>query len=111
MPAHVPERGDLIWIEFDPVAGHEQGGRRPAVVISTGKYNLRSGLALVCPVTTKEKGYPYEAALPSGLPVKGVVLADHIRSLDWKSRKFEFIAGLPEKTSENIIALIEALLK
>lgn len=111
MPAHVPERGDLIWIEFDPVEGHEQGGRRPAVVVSSGRYNLRSGLTLVCPVTSKMKGYPYEAPLPPGLPVKGVVLADHVRSLDWKSRKFEFIAGLPKETSENIIALIEALLK
>src|SRR6266478_99775 len=74
---YAPDRGDLVWLEFNPQAGHEQAGRRPALVISPGVYNRRVGLALFCPVTSQVKRYPFEVALPPGLPVSGVVLSDH----------------------------------
>ena len=87
--SYVPERGDLVWLSFDPQAGHEQAGRRPALVITRSSYNRRPGLAVVCPVTWTAKGYPFEVTLPEGSPVNGVVLADHIRSVGWKVRRAE----------------------
>jgi mRNA interferase MazF len=89
---YAPERGDLVWLHFSPQAGHEQAGRRPALVISPRLYNRRVGLALFCPVTSQVKGYPYEVALPSSLAVAGVVLSDQVKSLDWRARKAKRIA-------------------
>ena len=79
-----PERGALIWLTFKPQSGREQAGRRPALVVSPSAYNSKVGLALVCPITSKVKGYPFEVPLPDGGPVQGVVLADQLRSLDWR---------------------------
>jgi mRNA interferase MazF len=93
---YVPDQGDLVWFDFDPQAGHEQGGRRPAVVLSPKAYNQLIGLALVCPVTNREKGYPFEVKLPIGLPITGVILADHIKSQDWRARRAELIGKLDE---------------
>ncbi len=84
--AYVPERGDLVWLDFDPRAGHEQAGTRPALVISPRAYNRKVGLALLCPVTSQVKGYPFEVRLPAGLPVQGVVLSDQLKSLDWQAK-------------------------
>jgi len=81
-----PPRGAILWLDFDPTRGHEQAGRRPAVVLSPVEYNLRVGLALVCPVTSRRKGYQFEVPLPDGLPVRGVALADQLRSIDWHER-------------------------
>lgn len=92
---YVPNRGDLIWLSFDPRAGHEQAGRRPAVVISPGSYNGKTHLAICCPITSSTKGYPFEVALPAGLAVRGVILSDQLKSLDWHAREAEFIAVLP----------------
>jgi len=94
--AYVPERGDLVWLTFNPQAGHEQASRRPAVVLSPAAYNGKVGLALFCPITSQAKGYPFEVALPEGLPVSGVILADQVKSLDWRVREVEKIAKLPE---------------
>src|SRR3954451_4617506 len=80
--SYVPERGDAVWITLDPQAGHEQAGRRPALVLSPSAYNGRVGLALFCPITSSSKGYPFEVRLPDGLPVAGVVGADQVKSLD-----------------------------
>jgi mRNA interferase MazF len=107
--SYVPDRGDAIWLEFDPQAGHEQAGRRPAVVLSPAGYNSRSSLAIVCPVTRQSKGYPFEVVLPEGLPVTGVALADHARSLDWKARKAERICRLPDEVVHDIAAKLVAL--
>lgn len=85
-----------MWVSFDPQAGHEQAGRRPALVLSPAAYNGRVGLALVCPVTNRQKGYPFEVAVPAGLNVTGVVLADQVKSLDWRARQFELIGRLPD---------------
>ena len=98
-----PARGDTVWIDFDPQAGSEQAGRRPAVVLSPLAYNRTVGLALLCPITSRVKGYPFEVALPPGLPVRGVVLADQIKSLDWRARRAEVRASLPTDTLDEIL--------
>ncbi len=96
MPAgYVPERGDIVWISFNPQAGHEQAGRRPAVVVSPAVYNESVGLAIFCPITSQVKGYPFEVQIPPGLRVRGVVLADQVKSFDWSARSVEFIGRLP----------------
>jgi mRNA interferase MazF len=95
MPRYVPERGDIIWLELNPQAGHEQAGHRPGLVISPKADNQKVGLALICPITSRVKGYPFEVAVPQGLPCAGVVLADQIKSLDWRARKASFVAKLP----------------
>ena len=109
MPAYVPARGDLIWLQFDPQAGHEQAGHRPAVVISPGSYNRRVGLALCCPVTSQVKGYPFEVLLPPGLGVEGAILSDQIKSLDWRVRKARRIGNLPADVLQETVGKILAL--
>src|SRR5215813_14686908 len=89
---YVPERGDAVWVTLDPQAGHEQAGRRPALVLSPAAYNRRVGLALLCPITNQIKGYPFEVLIPQGLKVTGAVLSDQVKSLDWKARKAELIS-------------------
>jgi len=108
--AYVPDRGDVVWLSFDPQAGREQAGRRPAAVLSPALYNGRSGLALVCPVTSQVKGYPFEVAVPAGLPVSGVALADHVKSADWRARRAEFICRLPEAAMAEILRKVTTLL-
>ena len=108
---YVPDRGDLVWLRFTPQAGHEQAGRRPALVLSPRRYNARAGLALVCPVTSRVKGYPFEVRLPPGLAVEGVVLADQVRSLDWQARAAERIARAPDEVVEETIGKLLALLE
>lgn len=88
MPAsYCPARGDVVWISFDPQAGHEQAGRRPAVIISPESYNRKVGLTVLCIVSAQRKGYPFEVDLPRKLNVSGVVLADQVKSMDWKERQ------------------------
>src|SRR5436853_619060 len=96
----VPERGDVVWIDFDPQAGHEQAGRRPAVVLSPASYNRRSGLALICPITSQSKGYPFEVVIPSDLRVTGVVLSDQARSVDWRARNSSLATKLPAAVTD-----------
>ena len=110
MPAFVPDTGDLIWLTFDPQAGHEQAGRRPALVLSPKPYNQRSGLALVCPVTSQLKGYPFEVPLPPGCGVTGAILADHLKSLDWKARKTERIGRITPLILSGVLARLAPLL-
>ncbi len=111
MAAYVPARGDLIWLQCNPPAGHEQADHRPAVVISPSSYNRRVGLALCCPVTSHVKGYPFEVLLPAGLGVEGAILADQTKSLDWRVRKARRIANLPadvlHETVGKILALVD----
>jgi len=109
--AYVPQRGDVVWISLNPQAGHEQAGRRPAVVVSPRSYNGKVGLGLFCPITGQAKGYPFEVAVPLGLPVSGVVLADQVKSLDWRARKAEFAGRLPGDTSAEILGKLGALLE
>lgn len=108
--ACVPERGDLVWLSFDPQAGHEQAGRRPALVLSPAAYNRASGLMLACPLTTRVKGYPFDVALPEGLPVCGVVQSDQLRSLDWGKRQAESICAAPAPLVEAVLERVALLL-
>jgi mRNA interferase MazF len=105
-----PDSGDLVWLTFDPQAGREQAGRRPALVLSPASYNRRSGLALVCPITGRIKGYPFEVELPEGLPVGGAVLADHVKSLDWQKRRAELAGRVPAEVLRDVQARLAALL-
>jgi mRNA interferase MazF len=111
MNAYVPQRGDLVWLEFQPQAGHEQSGRRPALVLSPRNYNRLTGLFLVCPITSKAKGYPFEVTLPDGAAVSGVVLADQLKSLDWKARRAALAGKVSVETLEDAVALIRPLLE
>ena len=108
--AYVPERGDVVWISFNPQAGHEQAGRRPAVVLSPKAYNQKVGLAIFCPITNQVKGYPFEVALPSKVNVTGVILSDQVKSLDWRVRKAELIDSLPEEVIDETLAKLGTLL-
>lgn len=99
-----PELGALGWLVFDPQAGREQAGRRPAVVLSHTRYNEKTGLAVFCPITSRIKGYPFELALPVGLPVSGVVLCDHVRSQDWRERQWQPICKAPATFVQEVLA-------
>lgn len=107
---YVPERGDVVWLDFDPHAGREQAKRRPAVILSPATYNARTSLALCCPVTSQVKGYPFEVALPDGLEVQGVVLADQLRSQDWRARHATYIDSLSASRVAQILVRARALL-
>lgn len=107
---YVPDRGDVVRISFDPQAGHEQAGRRPAIVISPRAYNARIGLALLCPITTRVKGYPFEVRIPEGFPVRGVVLADQIKNLDWRARKADLWCQLPLVIYDEVLRKLTTLL-
>jgi len=95
--SYIPDRGDIVWLEFNPQKGHEQKGKRPGIVLSKKEYNQKSNLAIICPITSKIKDYPFEVRINS--IIQGVILSDQIRSIDWKSRNAAFI----EKTSEEIL--------
>ena len=109
-PGTIPRRGDVVWITMNPQAGQEQAGRRPAVVLSPAAYNGRVGLAVFCPVTNMVKGYPFEVAIPDGLPVSGVVLADQVRTMDWRAREAEPICSLPPRTVAEVLGKLRTLL-
>lgn len=107
---YVPSRGDVVYLDFDPTKGHEQRGRKPAFVISPFAYNEKSSLALLMPITSQQKGYPFEVVLPSGLKTYGVILTDQIKCLDWKVRNAQFVESVPEDVIEEVQARIESLL-
>ena len=106
---YVPDRGDVVWLRFDPQAGHEQTGRRPAVVLSPRAYNRKVGLALFCPVTSQVKEYPFEVPLQAGSKLRGVILSDQIKSLDWKARRASKAARVSHEVMEEVTARILAL--
>ena len=107
---YVPRCGDVVWIDLNPQAGHEQAGRRPAVVLSPQSYNSKVGLAILCPITSQIKGYPFEVLLPPGLPVAGAILSDQVKSLDWRARNAELICPLPAETISEVLQKLSALL-
>ncbi len=108
---YIPDRGDAVWIDMNPQAGHEQAGRRPAAVLSPSSYNDKVGLAIFCPITNQIKGYPFEVVIPSGLKVSGAVLADQVKSLDWNFRNVEFYEKLPESVTSEIVKKLSVLLR
>ena len=107
---YVPEKGDIVWLNFTPQAGHEQMGRRPAIVISPYDYNEKVGLGLFCPITSKEKGYPFEVKVESK-KIGGVVLSDQIKSLDWNKREIEFIVKSKKTEIDDVIEKIKTLIE
>jgi mRNA interferase MazF len=111
MVNYVPDRGHIIWLSFNPQTGREQAGRRPALVLSPALYNDRSALAIVCPITSQVKGYPFEVPLPDNLNVTGVVLADHVKSLDWRMRNAEFINSVSEQFVSEVLEKLNTLLE
>ena len=107
---YVPDRGDAVWLHFDPQFGHEQAGRRPALVISPKEYNRKVGLALFCPVTSQVKGYPFEVCPPPDSKLKGAILSDQVKSLDWRARRAEFLCRVPDDVVAQVLARIQAVL-
>lgn len=111
MENYIPDRGDVVWINMNPQAGHEQAGRRPAVALSPYSYNAKVGLALFSPVTNQIKGYPFEVIIPEGYKVAGAILADQVKSLDWKVRNVEFFDKIPESVILEILTKLSTLLR
>ena len=101
---YLPDRGDIVFLDFNPTKGHEQRGYRPALIISPAVYSDRSSLVLFLPITSQQKGYPFEVLLPEGLQTQGVILADQIKSLDWRSRQIKYV----ETVSPAVIAEVQA---
>lgn len=108
--AYVPETGDFVWLTFDPQAGREQARRRPALVLSPRTYNAKSGLALVCPITNRANGYPFEVAVPAAHGATGVILADHVKSVDWKARRAEKAGRCPTEAIDEVRSRLAPLL-
>jgi mRNA interferase MazF len=108
--SYIPDVGDVVWIEFSPQVGHEQIGRRPGVVLSPQIYNEKAGLAIICPVTSQVKGYPFEVVLPAKLQVRGVILADQIRSLDWRQRRVQKFGKLSSAVLDEVRQRIAAVI-
>lgn len=104
-----PDRGQLIWVDFSPHAGHEQAGRRPAIVISDAKFSAVTGFVIVCPITSQVKGYPFEVLLPPGLPVSGVILCDQERSFDCSARNAVDVGDAPSEVVDEVLARIRPL--
>jgi len=107
---YVPQRGDVVRITLNPQAGHEQAGRRPAVVLSPRNYNGKTGLAILCPITNQIKGYPFEVLIPAWLSVAGAILSDQVKSLDWRARNAELICTLPTETISEVLQKLVTLL-
>jgi len=106
----IPERGDIIWLDFNPQKGREQAGRRPAIVLSPSSYNQKTSLAVCCPITSNIKGYPFEVKLPDGLKVQGAILSDHLKNLDWRQRRAEIIDKVSDTVLEQITSKIKLLI-
>jgi mRNA interferase MazF len=107
---YIPDSGDIVWLQFDPQSGHEQRGHRPALVLSPKAYNEKVGLAIFCPITSQIKGYPFEVVIPEGIEVKGAVLSDQVKSLDWKARNATIICKLPVDKFDEVIKKLKTLL-
>ena len=108
--SYVPERGDMVWMNLNPVLGHEQKGRRPSLVLSPKFYNQKSGLVLLCPITSKAKGYGFEVVLNTAI-VQGVVLADQLRTVDMHARKMKFMDKAPVATMDMVTHMLIELIK
>ena len=110
MPSYCPKRGDVVWISFNPQAGHEQAGHRPALVLSPQSYNRKVGLAILCPLTNQVKGYPFEVRIPEGLKASGAVLSDPVKSMDWRARKASLLCSVPEHIVRQVLNKVGTLL-
>ena len=108
---YIPQRGDIVWLDFNPQAGHEQRGKRPALIVSPKIYNEKTNLCLCLPITSKIKGYPFEVILPQKLPINGAILSDQIKSLDFVAREISFVCKAPkdvvDMAQKNLLVLIQ----
>jgi len=107
---YLPNKGDIVWLQFNPQAGHEQAGMRPAIVLSPSSYNAKVGLALFCPITSEIKGYPFEVPVAKN-EIRGVILADQMKSLDWLKRNIQFITKVSPDVVNSVIGKFNALLQ
>lgn len=107
---YVPDRGDLVWITLNPISGHEQSGRRPALVVSPKSYNRKTGLCVLCPATRQAKGYAFEVEIANLDGTPSVVLADHLRNVDWRARNVQWILRVSQAELTEVVARINALL-
>lgn len=107
---YVPERGDFVWLNLHPRTGHEQSGFRPALVLSPASFNRKSGLCVICPATSKPKGYPFEVPFPGAEDPNTVILSEHVRCIDWRARKVRFLKQVPRLVLDEVVALVEALI-
>ena len=107
---YVPERGEVVWLNFNPQAGHEQAGHRPALVLSPASYNLKTGLMLCCPITRQVKGYPFEVPVTGDAGIAGAILADQVKSLDWRVRQATLKGRVSPETIAMVLARARALL-
>lgn len=109
--SYIPDSGDIAWIMFNPQTGHEQAGHRPALVLSPKAYNGKVGLAILCPIISQVKGYPFEVLIPENLEVRGAILSDQVKSLDWKARKAEFSCKLPPEVFNEVVEKLSTLIR
>jgi mRNA interferase MazF len=107
---YVPDRGDIVWLNFTPQAGKEQSGKRPALILSPKLYNEAVGLALACPITNQIKDYPFEVALPKKFTITGVVLIDHVKSIDWNARNVRYIESVSARIMDKVFGKLRTLL-
>ena len=110
MAGYVPAKGDVVAVSLDPQAGHEQKGRRPALVISNDLFNRRTGLAILCPVTNTRRDFPFHVAMPEGASVTGSVMVEQIKSVDWRARRVRLIERVPEETLREALGLLDAVI-
>jgi mRNA interferase MazF len=108
--AYAPKLGDVVWLDFDPQSGYEQKGRRPALVVSPEKYNAKVGLAILCPITSRVKGYPFEVRISVPRSVDGAILADQVKNLDWSRRRAKFICRAPDEVLAEVLAKLQTLI-
>lgn len=108
---YIPGKGDIVWIDFNPQSGHEQAGRRPALVLSPYNYNAKIGLVLVCPITSKVKNFSFETKIPENININGVILSDQIKSFDWKKRNVDYISTIQPNTFNEVIDKLGTLLE
>lgn len=107
---YVPQRGDIVWLNFTPQSGHEQAGHRPALVLSPKSYNQKTGLLLCCPITSQVKGYPFEVRIEGSANISGVVLSDQVKSLDWRARKASYKGTVNDKVIKEVLSKLKVLL-
>ncbi|MBZ0254429.1 type II toxin-antitoxin system PemK/MazF family toxin [bacterium] len=108
MMEYIPKRGDLITLNFDPQSGHEQRGRRPALVISKDMFNHKTGLCIVCPITSTDRNFPFHVSLPDGLPSTGFVMVEQVKSIDFRSRKVKGIGRITPNLLDEVLSLLDA---
>jgi mRNA interferase MazF len=111
MPRYIPKKGDFVTLSFDPQAGHEQKGRRPALVVSNNLFNKHTGLAIVCPITNTDRGYPFHLPVPKGTRLTGFVMVEQVKSADYIQRQAKFIDQAPINFVVDVLDLIEACIR